>query len=194
MLCSDFEIRLCDYLDGTLEPAARRELEAHAAACTACGALLRESASLPAFLDLTPPVDAPAELAARILYRTQANRAAAVEALTGWRRWLQPLLAPRFVMGMAMTILSLSMLTRVANVQIRQLEPADLSPAAVWRGIDNRVQRAWSRGVKLYEEFRLFYEIVSQLRAAEAEAEAGAAGPPPDSRRIEPAKDPAPQR
>ena len=102
------------------------------------------------------------------------------------------LLAPRLVMSMAMTILSLSMFARVTNISIRQLEPADLNPAAVWRGIDNQAHRLWNRGVKLYENFRLFYQIMSQLQAAEAEETAGeAAGQPAqpaDPRRSEPAR------
>jgi anti-sigma factor RsiW len=193
MQCPEFEIRLCDYLDGTLDRALRQELEQHASGCAACAALLEDSQAVTAFFERTPVVEAPPNLAAQILYRTQAARTAAERAREDWRRWFQPLLAPRLVMGMAMTILSISMFARVANVQIRQLQPADLSPAAVWANVSGRVQRAWNHGVEVYENIKLFYEVAMQLRAAEAEAEdATAAGG--DPRRIEPANRPEPKR
>jgi anti-sigma factor RsiW len=192
MQCSEFEIRLCDYLDRTLDAAAAREAEEHAKACPRCAGLVADAGAVHQFLERVEPVEAPADLATRVLYRTQDARSAAGAALEGWRRWFRPLLAPRFVMSMAMTILSLSMFARVTNISIRQLEPADLNPAAVWRGIDTHAHRVWNRGVKLYENFRLFYQIMSQLQAAEAEEtageEAGGAAQPADPRRSEPAK------
>jgi hypothetical protein len=66
-------------------------------------------------------------------------------------------------MGMAMTILSFSMLGRFANIPVRQLTAADLNPREVWMGIEDRVYRAWNRGVKYYESMRLFVEIRSRL-------------------------------
>src|SRR5258706_10870683 len=146
MQCSEFEIRLCDYLDGTLDRVPRQEVEKHASGCAACAALLADTQAVTAFFERTPAVEAPPELAAQILYRTQAARSAASRVGGGWRRWFQPLLAPRFVMGMAMTILSLSMFARVANVEIRQLQPADFSPAAVWTSVTGRVQYIWNQG------------------------------------------------
>jgi len=192
MQCPEFEIRLCDYLDGTLDRVSRQEVEEHAAACAACAALLAEARAVTAFFERTPAIEAPPELATQILYRTQAARAAASRAGDGWRRWLQPLLAPRFVMGMAMTILSLSMFARVANVEIRQLQPADLSPAAVWTSVTGRVQQIWNQGAAIYENIRLFYQIATQLREAEAAAEgaapagSGGAGTSADPSRIDP--------
>src|SRR5437867_2582192 len=110
MQCSEFEIRLCDYLDGTLDQASRRELQQHASECQLCAELLADSDAFTAFLQRVPEVEAPADLAASILYRTQSARSSLSAAARGWRRWLRPLLQPRFVMGMAMTILSFSML------------------------------------------------------------------------------------
>jgi anti-sigma factor RsiW len=192
MQCPEFEIRLCDYLDGTLDRVPRQEVEEHASGCAACAALLADAQAVTAFFERTPDVEAPPDLAAQILYRTQAARSAAARAGGGWRRWLQPLLAPRFVMGMAMTILSLSMFARVANVEIRQLRPADLSPTAVWTSVSGRVQHLWNQGAAVYENIRLFYQVATELREAEADAEeaapegSGKAGASADPRRIEP--------
>ncbi len=183
MQCADFEIRLCDYLDGTLEAAARREVEEHAAGCPHCQELLAGSRTLAAFLERVPGVDAPPELITAILYRTQG--AGAGRALRGWRRWLGPLWQPRFVMGMAMTILSVSMLSRVAGVKVRQLEAADLNPVSIWRGVDNQAHRLYDRGVKFYTNVRFIYEIMSQLRTADQEEEQPAEeGAAPADRRI----------
>ncbi len=51
MQCSEFEIRLCEYLDGALDEAARREFEEHAAACEHCAPMLADARSLGRFLE-----------------------------------------------------------------------------------------------------------------------------------------------
>jgi hypothetical protein len=78
--------------------------------------------------------------------------------------WFGPVLQPRFAMGMAMTILSFSMLARFAGVEVRQLKPADLKPTAVWSAIDNRAHRTWDQAVKYYENLRLVYEVQTRLQ------------------------------
>ncbi len=91
---------------------------------------------------------------------------------------MQSVLQPRYVMGMAMTILSFSMLARFAHIEPRQLKPSDLDPAKVWQGIDDRAHRAWDRGVKYYDNLRLVMEIQSQLKEWNEQA-AGSGGPRP---------------
>jgi anti-sigma factor RsiW len=184
MQCSDFEIRLCEYQDGTLEPAARREMELHISECPHCAALAADARAFGSFLERVPPVEAPPELVTSILYQTHGPVAA--RKRRGWRRWLGPLLQPRIVMGMAMTILSISMLSRVAGVKVRQLEAADLNPVSIWRTVDNQAHRMWDRGVKFYQNVRFIYEIMSQLRASDQEEEPPAAPgePPAADRRI----------
>jgi hypothetical protein len=194
MQCSDFEIRLCEYLDGALDPASRQELEQHAAACPHCGPLLADSREFTAFLERVPAVEAPPELFTTILYQTQSTRAKLDRAAGRWRRWFGPLLQPRFVMGMAMTILSFSMLSRVAGVKVRQLEAADLNPTSIWRGIDNSAHRLWDRGVKFYQNVRFIYEIMGQLGTTEEEEAQPQEGEAPADRRIEPSRTPPPGR
>ena len=173
MQCPDFEVRLCDLLDGTLDAAPRQQMEQHASECRLCAALLADSRAVSRFLERVEPVEAPRELVTNILYRTQQSRAGWVKAAGGLGSWLhgklQLLLQPRFAMGMAMTILSLSMLYRVAGVKDRHLQVADLNPVNIWRGIDQRATRLWDRGVKSYQNIRFIYEIVEQFRALQAE-------------------------
>ena len=78
-------------------------------------------------------------------------------------RWIDPVLQPRFAMGMAMTVLSFAMLGRFAGIEIRQLKPSDLDPAKVWMTIEDRAVRTWERGVKYYQSMRLVYDVQTRL-------------------------------
>jgi anti-sigma factor RsiW len=98
MTCGDVADQLASYLEGELPGQERLELEAHAAACAACGALLveletirREASALPM---LEPSRDLWSGIAARLdapvvsLEETRPARAA-----VGRRMWLRPALA-----------------------------------------------------------------------------------------------------
>ncbi len=162
--CRNFDEILCDYLDATLPPEGRAAVEAHSASCPACAALLADCRSSVQFLERVSDVEAPRELITRILFHTP-KPAPLLEKLSpkSWlRRWLQPLLQPRFAMGMAMTILSFSMLGKFVT-PVRQLKPADLDPAKVWRSIDEKVHRGWDNAVKYYDNLRLVYEIQTAI-------------------------------
>jgi hypothetical protein len=163
MTCADFEILLCDYLDGTLDPVRRRELEAHRNGCAACTEFARDVTGAVAFMDRVAEVEPPADLLTKITFEipTGGVRKGMKSWLTGW---LQPILQPRVAMGMAMTILSFSMLGRLAGIEVRQLQPSDLHPANVWAAVDNRVHRTWERAVKYYENLRLVYEVQTRLQ------------------------------
>jgi hypothetical protein len=67
-------------------------------------------------------------------------------------------------MGMAMTILSLSMLGRFAGIEVRQLNPADLDPARIVMSVEDRIHRGWMAVVKYYENLRLVYEIQTRIQ------------------------------
>lgn len=164
MTCADFEILLCDYVDGTLDAARRSELEAHQRECAACAELALDVTTAVAFIERAPRVEPPPELLAKIAFQIPTEnsiRAGARNWLTGW---LRPLLQPRFAMGMAMTILSFSMLGRFAGIEVRQLKPSDLHPAKVWAAVDDRAHRTWVRATKYYENLRLVYEVQSRLQ------------------------------
>jgi len=110
----------------------------------------------------------------RILHHAPIGRGAGAERLPSdprpsWAKRLfggffQSWLQPRYVMGMAMTILSFSMLARFAHIEPRQLRPADLDPVKVWQGIDDHSHRVYDRAMKYYDNLRLVIEIQSRLR------------------------------
>src|ERR1700722_11992485 len=110
MTCVDLETLLADYLDGVSAPEQVREVEAHLANCTACAELARDARVAMAFIERAADVDVPAHLQARILTETASGRHGKLGNPSGIRGWLQralaPLLQPRLVMGMALTMFS----------------------------------------------------------------------------------------
>jgi len=106
-------------------------------------------------------------------------------------RWLEPVLQPRFAMGMAMTVLSFAMLGRFSGIEVRQLKPSDLDPVQIWMTTEDRASRVWEHAVKYYDGLRLVYEIRAQLREwtddpgepgdARGQSGSGTGGPSPNS-------------
>ncbi len=170
MTCAELEILLCDYVDGTLHPAGKAALESHLSGCTACKQLAADVAGVTSFFERVPQAEPPAELLTRIMHQAPVGRAVS-DRLPGDRpSWIkrffgfgQSFLQPRYVMGMAMTILSFSMLARFAHIQPRQLRASDLDPVKVWHNIDDHSQRVWDRAMKYYDNLRLVIEIQSRL-------------------------------
>lgn len=196
MNCAEAELLLCDYLDGTLDEDRRREVEEHLSSCALCGEMARDAAAAAAYLRQVPPLEPPRELVTRILFElgSAGERAGSRRGLAALlRRLIEPVLQPRLAMGMAMTILSLSMLARFAGISVRQIQPSDLSPARVWQAVDDRIHRTWARAVKFYESLRLVYEVRSRLRELTAPEEEEA--PSPSGRRApRESQEPTPQQ
>jgi hypothetical protein len=167
MTCAELEILLCDYVDGTLRGEEKTALESHIAGCSACAELAKDVAGVTAFIEKAAPAEPPAELLTRILHEMPIARPAA-EKRSWWRNlfggWVHGILQPRYVMGMAMTVLSFSMIAKFAHIEPRQLRPSDLDPVKIWAGIDDRTHRVWDRAVKYYENLRLVIEIQSRLK------------------------------
>lgn len=168
MNCSDLEVLICDYVDGTATPVERRLVEEHLAGCRSCAEFARDAAAGAGFMERVAAVEPPPELVTRILFQIPNRRAAGAERRGSWlaavRRWFEPVLQPRFAMGMAMTILSFAMLCRFSGVKVRQLSREDLNPAAVSATVDDRMHRTWARAVKYYENLRFVYEIQTRLK------------------------------
>jgi hypothetical protein len=173
MTCAELEILLCDYVDGTLHAEERTALESHLAGCAACTQLAADVQGVTAFIGRSAEVQPPAELMTRILHNAPTGRRAAaqerVSASPSWAKrlfggFVQSVLQPRYVMGMAMTILSFSMLARFAHIEPRQLRPSDLDPVKVWQAIDDRSHRVYDRTMKYYDNLKLVIEIQSRLK------------------------------
>jgi anti-sigma factor RsiW len=187
MTCAELEILLCDYVDGTLHAEERTALEHHLAGCAGCTQLAQDVQGVTAFIERVPEAQPPAELMTRILHYAPTGRRATAEervsASTSWIKrlfggFVQSVLQPRYVMGMAMTILSFSMLARFAHIEPRQLRPGDLDPVKVWQSIDDRSHRVWDRSMKYYDNLKVVIEIQSRLREW-TDQDPGAAGASP---------------
>jgi anti-sigma factor RsiW len=173
MNCADVEILLADYMDGTLAADQKSALMGHLSTCPACEELARDAAGAVAFMERASEVTAPPELVTRILFEVTSgpSRAAVkpswVRRIFGSRlggRILEPVLQPRYAMGMAMTLLSFAMLGRFTGFEVRHLTLADLDPVKIWTSAEDRASRTWQRGVKYYESLRLVFEIESRVK------------------------------
>jgi hypothetical protein len=190
MNCAEIEILICDYVDGTLPAAQKAELERHLAACPACAELARDSVAAIAFIERAADVEPPPELITRILFDAPWSKG---KQKSRWREWaaalLSPILHPKFAMGMAMTILSLSMLARFV-APVRQLRPADLKPSEVWNGIATRAEYTWGRTIKFYENLKIVYQIQTTLKEWQQQTQEQPPAPKTDERKL-PVKPPA---
>jgi hypothetical protein len=174
MTCAELEILLCDYVDGILRAEEKTALESHLSGCPACKQLAEDITGVTAFFERVPQPEPPAELLTRILHHAPMGPGAIAERLPSdpspsWAKrifggFFQGWLQPRYVMGMAMTILSFSMLARFAHIEPRQLRPADLDPVKVWQGIDDHSHRVYDRAMKYYDNLKLVIEIQSRLK------------------------------
>lgn len=163
MTCAEVEILLCDYVDDTLHEAQKSALEDHLAGCSVCSELAADVKGAVGFIERAAVVEPPAELMTRILHVTPSIRQ------PWWKRgflgkWAESILQPRYAMGMAMTILSFSMIARFSPVQIRQLRPADLDPVKIFLAVDDRAHRTWDRSMKYYENLRWVIELQSRVK------------------------------
>jgi anti-sigma factor RsiW len=167
MTCANLELALCDYLDGTLTAAEMADVEGHLSVCSACAQLASDARAALAFMERVADVEAPPELVTR-MFAIPGTPEARLAVRTGIRGWihnlLQPMLQPRMVMGLSLTILFFGMMARCAGIPERKLSAGDLDPARVWTGVEDRVQRGWERSVKFYENLRFVYQIQSRLR------------------------------
>ena len=168
MTCAELEILLCDYVDGTLRGEEKTALESHMAGCAACAELAKDVTGAVSLIERAAVVEPPAELLTRILHHTPTRRQVVSERKSWFRKWFgglfESVLQPRYAMGMAMTILSFSMLAKFSPIEVRQLRAADLDPVKIWASIDDHAHRAWDRTMKYYDNLRLVIEVQSRLK------------------------------
>ncbi len=174
MNCAEFEIRLAGYFDGTLDDIEREAIESHAGACAGCGDLLADAGTGLKYLRLADEVIPPADLLTRISYQAPAGRIRHPFERQGFLgKLLQPVLQPRLVMGMAMTVLSFAMLERCTGVRVQHIQASDLNPVRIWGGLEDKTMRVKDRAVKYYENLRWVYEIEVRLGAFQRQDDSG---------------------
>jgi anti-sigma factor ChrR (cupin superfamily) len=166
MKCAELESLLCDYVDGTLTPSERATVELHLETCNGCRMLVEDSKAALEFMSTAAAPEPPPALVNSILHEARTGKASPIRrsgAVSWIGRLFEPILQPKFAMGMAMTILSFSMLGRLAGIEVRRLTPQDLEPARVWATLEDKAYRTWDRAKKYYESLRVVYEIQQTL-------------------------------
>jgi hypothetical protein len=167
MTCAEFEILLCDYMDGALDAERRLELEHHRDTCAVCAELAKDVTGALTFIERAEEVAVPPELLTRIAFEIPTGKQKQVKPdglLRSMAKFFQPVLQPRFAMGMAMTILSFSLLGRFAGIEVRQLKPSDLAPSAVYASVEDRFSNTWQKIVKYYQGLKVVYDVQTRLR------------------------------
>jgi hypothetical protein len=79
MLCNEFEDRLTDYLDGTIEPEAHKKFAEHALRCPVCHETLSEVKNAVQSCQAASSLEPPRDLEARILLSTMPETAMTCE-------------------------------------------------------------------------------------------------------------------
>jgi hypothetical protein len=169
------EILLADYVDQILLDTDVAALKSHFATCAGCEQMAADAAAAVAFMERAAIVEPPPELVNRILFEIGNNSSHEIVKPPLWQRafgkvfgkGLQPILQPKFAMGMAMTMLSFGMLLRMEGVR----QWSDLSPVNLYAAAEDRVTRIWDRGVKHYQSLKLVYEIQTRYQEWLAEQE-----------------------
>ncbi len=174
MNCAEFETLLADYLDGTLAPEARLSIEGHVATCAGCREFMSDATAGFEFASRASEIAPPPELITRIAFLAPVGRTRHPLDPQGFfsriaSNWLQPLLQPKFAMGMAMTIVSFAMLERCTGVRVQHIQAADLSPTRIVENVEDKALRLKDRAVKNYENIRLVYEVETRLRDFETQ-------------------------
>lgn len=175
MTRAQLEARIADYLDGILAEEEAAEFEKYLPLYPGLAELVRDAKEGMQLLGRLETPQPPPALYARIaLSLDEARREAEREKRnTGWllalATFFAPVLQPRLVMGMAMTVLSISMIGQLTGTRIQRISPDDLKPAVIWNSIEYRAQRAWDRAEKYYESLRVIYEMRSRVREWRAE-------------------------
>ena len=172
MKCREFDRQLCDYLDGALDLDERRLMDDHALSCANCSQALAEADLGLDYLRQAPRPEPPPELIADIIHDTvgigsgrlvPAGGGAEVGGLSGWLRPLfAPILQPRLVMSMAMTVLSFSMLTFYGQRAFDRYETSGDSPATVVTALSRPVVALWDNAGKAINAAVAFYELQTE--------------------------------
>jgi anti-sigma factor RsiW len=187
MNCADIEILLAEYVDGTLHRDAKSAVRGHLETCAGCRELADDARLAVEFLGRVSEVEPPPELVTRILFEVTEGPSRTVVKAPLARRlfgkvlgsWVEPMLQPRWAMGMGMAALAFFMLVP----QVRQVKPSDLNPVKIWSAVENRAGRTWERGVKSYENMQVVYQMETRLKQWNDEAAADGlnGGPAPVS-------------
>ena len=167
---AQLEALIADYLDGVLGERDAAEFEKYLPLYPDLAELVADAAEGMRLLGQVDAPEPPPALYTRIQSslddaRRDAERAKSSTGLfQALAAFFAPVLQPRFVMGMAMTVLSISMIGQLTGTRIDRVTAADLKPTALWSSVEDRVQRVGDRAAKYYEGLRVVCEMRARVQ------------------------------
>ena len=158
--CAACEIRMSDYLEEALDPAAQAAMDSHLSACRACSDLLAGMSEVMLWGKDFPVYDAPPWLAGRIIANTpKVVRETWLDTLAAIGRWL---IEPRTAMGLLTTVLMVAWLGSLAGIT-PDFAAVVRDPRIVYYNAGDLMNRAYDRAVKTFYRAPLVTEIQSQI-------------------------------
>jgi len=151
-----------DYLEGLLEPALKREVEAHLSACPSCLEMVGDVRRAMELCHSAPELEPAPWLVRKIMLATVGERRPGLaERLVAF---IRPALHPRFAYGVAMAVFSLSIIVNAAGINLRHMTVADLNPRTWFFRANRAGHLYYARVEKFYYDLRVVYEIESRFR------------------------------
>jgi len=205
LTCQQAEPLLAEYIEGALAAFERRGVDGHLSGCASCRASVEDMRLAFQVSRAAEMPEVPAGLVARILEQTSGVpetklapswRTRMLERVGPYfRPFLEPFLEPRLVMGLAMTIVSFSLVLNMLGFDLRRVEMADLKPSNLYWSVNRQMHLTGARVSKAYQDLRVVYEIQTQLQALRGDAppEEPAAKPGNAEPKKEDGKQPQPQ-
>ena len=163
----EIENLLSDYLEGHLDIVRRLEVEKHLAACAECQALVADVRRAYELCHSAADVEPAPWLVPRILRATIGER----QPTLGQRlaAFFRPALNVRLAYGVAMAVVSLSIVVNAAGINLRHLTLASLNPRTWVYQADRNGHLLIGRAEKYYYDLKVVYEIESRLRQLHAQ-------------------------
>jgi anti-sigma factor RsiW len=162
-ICVDTETYLCDYLDGTLAPNVRSQMETHSAACVDCASVVSGVSGLVRQLERLEPVAEPANLSSAILDATLGPRRGK-SLWSRWIDWMSPLARPQFAYGAVSVLVTVIVSSQALGLQWHKSAATTLNPVNLVHTANRQAHQAYARGVKVVSDLRLVYEIQTRLQ------------------------------
>jgi hypothetical protein len=151
-----------DYLEGLLEPALKREVEAHLNACTSCLEMVGDVRRAMQLCHSAPELEPAPWLVSKIMRATVGERKPSLaDRLVAFFR---PAFQPRFAYGVAMAVFSFSIIVNAAGINLRHMTVEDLNPRTWFFRANRAGHLFYARAEKFYYDLRVVYEIESRLR------------------------------
>ena len=151
-----------EYLEGLLEAALKREVEAHLSVCPSCLEMVGDVRRTMELCHSAPELEPAPWLVRKIMLATVGERKPTLaDRLVAFFR---PALQPRFAYGIAMALFSFSIIVNAAGINLRHMTIEDLNPRTWFFRANRAGHLYYARAEKFYYDLRVVYEIESRLR------------------------------